>query len=56
MTMRLSRDQLRALADDAFDVMNWARRNGMRRDQQLDEVVKAFEVRLGYPEPVNQKG
>ncbi|MCV0395432.1 MAG: hypothetical protein K5872_22050 [Rhizobiaceae bacterium] len=49
---RLTPDHLRALADDAFEVMNWARRMGMGRKQQLDEVVKAFEVTLGYRVPV----
>ena len=49
--VRLTDEQLRHLADDSFEVMNWARRNGMRREQQLDEVVKAFRVRLGYDAP-----
>lgn len=51
-TSRLSEEQLRAMADDAFEVLNWARRHGMKRDQQVVEVTKAFEVRLGYrPHP-----
>lgn len=50
---RLSDEQLRSLANDAFEVLNWARRTGFRRDQQVNEVVKAFEVRLGYRQPVN---
>lgn len=48
---RLTADQLHALADDAFEVLNWARRCGFTRPQQVNEVVKAFEVRLGYREP-----
>ncbi len=47
---RLSPDQLRELADDAFVVLNWAKRQGFNRDQQIDEVVKTFEVKLGYRE------
>lgn len=34
------------LAEDAFDVLNWARREGMKRDQQLKQVVEAFEKTL----------
>ncbi len=52
-TSRLSPEQLRELADDAFVVMNWAKRKGMRRDRQIDETVKAFEVTLGYREAVS---
>jgi hypothetical protein len=37
---------LHALADDAFEVLNWARRMGMKRDQQQAEVVKAFRLTL----------
>jgi len=51
LTTRLSSGQLLALADDAFVVLNWAKRNGMNRQQQLAEVVKTFEVRLGYRKP-----
>lgn len=49
---RLTPEQLRDLADTAFITMNWARRLGFGRDRQLDEVVKALEVRLGYRKPV----
>ena len=49
---RLTDRQLRELADDAFTVLNWARRNGFDRERQLAEVVKAFEVQLGYRKPV----
>jgi len=52
VTARLTDDQLHALADDAFDVLNWARRLGLRREAQIAEVVKAFEVRLGYRKSV----
>lgn len=47
---RLSTEQLRLLADDAFVVLNWARRNGFNRDKQISELVRTFEVRLGYRE------
>jgi hypothetical protein len=39
-------DLLFHLAEDAFDVLNWARREGMKRDQQLQQVVEAFEKTL----------
>lgn len=34
------------LAEDAFDVLNWARREGFKRDKQLAEVVEAFRKTL----------
>jgi hypothetical protein len=34
------------LAEDAFDVLNWARREGMKKDRQLSEVVEAFRKTL----------
>ena len=34
------------LAEDAFEVLNWARREGMKKDKQLQEVVSAFEKTL----------
>lgn len=34
------------LAEDAFEVMNWARREGMKKDKQLAQVVAAFEKTL----------
>ncbi|WP_298800047.1 hypothetical protein [uncultured Devosia sp.] len=37
---------LRIMAEDAFDVLNWARRLGMKRDQQLDQVVAAYQKSL----------
>lgn len=37
---------LHVMADDAFVVMNWARREGMKRDRQLAEVVRAFRKTL----------
>jgi len=45
-TPQITDATLHALADDAFEVMNWARRMGMKRDQQLSEVVKAFRLTL----------
>lgn len=49
---RLTQEQLQALAVDSFDVLNWAKRNGLRKDAQVAELVKTFEVRLGYREAV----
>ncbi|MGX9145889.1 hypothetical protein [Mesorhizobium sp. 128a] len=49
--MRLTTEQLRALAVDSFDVMNWARRNGLRKEAQIAELVKTYEVTLGYRDP-----
>lgn len=48
---RLSEQQLRDLADTAFQTLNWAKRVGFKREQQLDEAVKAFEITLGYRAP-----
>ncbi|WP_164743120.1 hypothetical protein [Mesorhizobium sp. Z1-4] len=48
----LTPDQLRDLADTAFVTFNTTRRLGLKRDRQIDEAVKAFEVVLGYREPV----
>ncbi|WP_168247682.1 MULTISPECIES: hypothetical protein [unclassified Mesorhizobium] len=49
--MRLTDQQLRTLAEDAFTVLNWARRLGFNRDRQIDELVKTFEVSLEYRQP-----
>ena len=38
--------QLRQMARTAFNVLNWARREGFKKDQQLDEVVAGFKVDL----------
>ncbi|ESY89060.1 hypothetical protein X739_00780 [Mesorhizobium sp. LNHC220B00] len=46
--MRLTPEQLHDLAVDSFDVLNWAKRNGLRKDAQISELVRTFEVRLGY--------
>jgi len=47
---RLTDDETRAvlalMAEDAFDVLNWARRMGMLKDQQLEQVVEAFKKTL----------
>lgn len=51
---RLSTEQLRLLAQDAQEVLWWAFRMRMPKQQQVDETVKAFEVRLGYRAPVIQ--
>jgi hypothetical protein len=40
------RDLLLRLATDAFDVLNWARREGMKKDKQLEQVVAAYEKTL----------
>lgn len=45
---RLTDAQLIELADDAFTVLNWAKRLGFSRERQLQELVRTFEVRLGY--------
>jgi hypothetical protein len=37
---------LRVMADDAFEVLNWARRQGFKREKQLDEVVNAYRKTL----------
>jgi hypothetical protein len=42
----VERELLFRLAEDAFDVLNWARREGMKRDRQLNEVVEAFRKTL----------
>ncbi len=42
----VERDLLRQFAEDAFEVFNWARREGFKRDKQIDEVAKAFTKRL----------
>lgn len=55
MTGRLSDQQLRELADDAFTVLNWAKRNGLNRERQIHELVRTFEVRLGYRQPVKSE-
>jgi len=49
---RLTTEQLRVLADSAFTVLNWAKRQGFSREQQIAEVVRTFEVALGYREAV----
>ena len=41
---------LRVMAEDAFDVLNWARREGMKRDQQLEQVVEAYKKTLADAE------
>lgn len=40
------RTLLFAMAEDAFDVLNWARREGMKKNEQLKEVVEAYEKTL----------
>lgn len=47
---RLSADQLVNLAEDAFVVLNWAKRQGFNRAEQIAETVRTFDVRLGYRE------
>lgn len=53
---QLTPEQLRALAEDAQTVMWWAFRMRMPKEQQIAETVKAFEVTLGYREPVPPTG
>lgn len=45
---RLTTEQLRELASDAFIVMNFARRMGMKKEGQIEELVRTFEITLGY--------
>lgn len=52
MTGRLTDAQLVELADDAFTVLNWAKRLGFDKERQLQELVRTFEVRLGYRQAV----
>lgn len=53
---RLSPETLAQLADDAFTVLNWARRLGMNRERQIEQVVKTFEIRLGYRQAEARRG
>ena len=39
-------EQLLQMANTAFDVLNWARREGMKKDQQLEQVVSGFKADL----------
>ncbi|WP_292463560.1 hypothetical protein [Mesorhizobium sp.] len=48
---RLTPEQLHDMADDAFVVLNWAKRSGFNRERQVIELVRTFEVRLGYRAP-----
>ncbi|WP_287149596.1 hypothetical protein [Mesorhizobium sp.] len=41
-------EQLGELADDAFTVLNWAKRLGFDRERQIKELIRTFEIRLGY--------
>ncbi len=52
--MTLSDDQLREMATTAFDVLNWALREGMKKDQQLDQVVEGFKADLQEFETKNK--
>lgn len=55
MSARLSDKQLHELADDAFVILNWAKRCGFNRDRQVEELIRTFEVRLGYRQPVTSE-
>lgn len=46
--LRLSPQKLHALADDAIAVYAWCMRNKMKRPQQIEQLVRTFEVTLGY--------
>lgn len=37
---------LHVMADDAFEVLNWARRLGMKREKQIEQVVSAYRKTL----------
>jgi hypothetical protein len=43
-------DLLRLLAEDAIETQQWAMRQGFRRPQQIERVVKALRKRLDEPE------
>lgn len=47
---RLSETELRLLAEDAREVFLWAMQRGLKKEQQVEQVIRAFEVRLGYRE------
>ncbi|CAH2399125.1 hypothetical protein [Mesorhizobium ventifaucium] len=49
---RLTDAQLIELADDAFTVLNWAKRQRFNKDRQVEELIRTFEVRLGYRQPI----
>lgn len=42
----MNEEILHALADDAFVVLNWARRQGLKRDQQKEQVMLAMRKTL----------
>lgn len=37
---------LSVMAEDAFVVLNWAKRQGFKREQQISETVSAFKKSL----------
>ncbi|MFN3261677.1 MAG: hypothetical protein ACE37J_14055 [Pikeienuella sp.] len=37
---------LQLMAEDAFDVLNWARRLGLKRDAQIEQTAAAFRKSL----------
>lgn len=37
---------LATMANDAFEVLNWARRQGMKRNEQVAQVVEAYKKTL----------
>ena len=49
-------DLLNDLANDAFEVLNWARREGLKRPQQIEQVVSAFKKRLAESEATGKGG
>jgi hypothetical protein len=46
MTDAVADAVLQVLADDAFEVMNWARRQGFNRAQQTEQVIAAYRKTL----------
>jgi len=36
-------DQLHYMAEIAFDVLNWAQGMGMKKEQQIEQVVAVFK-------------
>lgn len=43
----LTEADLTALAEDMFDIGNWARRVGLKRPAQVDQMRRTMEARLG---------
>lgn len=40
--MTIDERLVQTLAGDAFDVLNWARHLGLKRDKQIEQLASAF--------------